>query len=573
MLFVFSTVMAQAPPAVEKSTDEEQKTTQELEKKALALVNEILDGAQMLKLPDNRAYVFASAANLLWKSDEKRARVFFASSLSELANAMKSLSTDDSRNGMGHWQLMTLRQRILVAVARHDGQFALDLLYSTREAFSENLPLWGRMMDQELALEQTIAGEVAAKDPKRALQLAQESLAKGVSYNTLGLLWKLQSKDIDAANTFAGDVIKKLGSIDFSKSREAGWVAQELLRNLVHPEMRAGASKKIKPLSVEEPTIRELTDVVLNAALNSPSDRTEFFGISSLLPDLEKRSPERVVQLRRKLAENNEKLDPNLKMMMQYHQLTRDGKPEAIIEAAAKAPPDMRNHLYQSAVEKLKQNGDLEAARKVVLENMSGEERDRLLSQLDEQLIAAALKDGKMEEARKLIARITPNEARLAQLAHMATGLMAKGDQKTALALLEETESLVNRAPDNQREIDAMLQVARAYAMIEPMRAFGILEPVIDQANAMLAAAAVLEKFGADRGFFKDGEFRMQESMEMSYTFSTQYKKEMMALAKTDFARTRALADRFQRDEARLMARILIAKAVLGEKPEEEAGQ
>ncbi len=241
------------------------------------------------------------------------------------------------------------------------------------------------------------------------------------------------------------------GSTDFNKSREAGWVGQELLRTLVHPEKRMGAFKKMKPLSVDDQTIRELTDIVLNAALNSSSDRQDFFGISSLLPDLEKRSPERVVQVRRKLAENNEKLDPQIKQMLQYQALIRDGKPEAIIEAAAKAPPDMRNHLYLSAVEMLRQNGDLEGARKVVIENLSGTERDRWLAQLDGQLIAAALKEGKMEEARKLIARITPNEARLAQLANMAIGLMAKGDKKTALALLDETQSLVNRAPESRK--------------------------------------------------------------------------------------------------------------------------
>jgi hypothetical protein len=41
------------------------------------------------------------------------------------------------------------------------------------------------------------------------------------------------------------------------------------------------------------------------------------------------------------------------------------------------------------------------------------------------------------------------------------------------------------------------------------------------------------------------------------------YGKGVAALAKTDFNRTRALADRFERSELRLMAQLLIVKGLL----------
>ncbi len=569
---------AQTTAPVEKSKEEEQKAQQELERKALALLNETLDGAQLLKLAENRSFIFATAADLLWKHDEKRARIFFQEALNELVVAIKNSGRDEQGYDSSLWIIISQRQQILTSVARRDPQFALDLLQATRQVFKENMPMYGLMMDQELMLEQSIAAEVAANDPKRALQLAQESLSKGISSQTMNLLRKLQMKDAEAATSFAGDLIKKLGSTDFSKNPEASYVAIELLRALIRPEQNAAEGginpkpSKLKPLKVDEQIIRELTDTVLTAATNSSSERPDFVTLQSLLPELEKRAPERVAGLRRKLAESNEKLNPHLKMMLQYGMLMRDGKPDAILEAAAKAPPDFRAYLYQSAVMKLMQSGELERARKIISDNLSGDERDRLMAQVDQELIAKALKEGKMEEAGKLIERINPKEARLAQIAQMATSMFAKGDRKMALALLDETQELVNRPPENQQEITAMLQVARAYALIEPARAFGIIEPVIDQANAMLAAAAMLEKFGADRGFFKDGEYRMQTAMYYSYAISTQYQKELTALARTDFARTRALADRLQRDDARLMARLFIAQAVLAERSEKESG-
>lgn len=567
---------ATAPP--EKLTEEEQKAQAELESKGLTLLEETLSGAQLLKLPENRAYILAAGADLLWKHDEKRARVFYQEALSNLGAAMQSMDKDDAMTGSSFFTFTNQRQQIITKIARRDPQFALDLLQSTRQAFTDNMPSFARWMDQELMLEQSIATEVAAKDPKRALQIAQESLAKGISYQTLNLLQKLQQKDSDAATSFAGDIIKKLSSTDFIKNHEAPYVAQGLLRMLIQPERKASGGKKdqtiskTKPLSVDDQAIRDLIDIVLNAAMNSSPERPQILMLQSLLPELEKRVPERIVQLRRKMAETNEKMDSRLKPMYQYQELMREGKPEALIEAAAKAPPDMRKNLYGMAVSHLMRDGELEAARKIVVDNFTGDDREQWLASIDQQLIARALKEEKLDEAKKLLDRITPKEARLGQLAQMATSLFKKGDRKMALALMDETQELVNRPPENQQDIKAMLQVARAYALIEPTRAFRILEPVIEQANALLAAAALLEKFGADRGFFKDGEFKMQTSWDYSYSFSTQYQKEMAALARADFARTRALADRFLRDEARLMARITLAQVILTD-PQETKDQ
>jgi hypothetical protein len=568
LLFLVNTP-AQTPAPVETSKEEEQKAQQELEKKALSLLNEILDGAQLLKLPENRSYVFATAADLLWKHDEKRARTYFQSALADLAQAIRNPTSDDLRRGDVIWLLASSRQQILTTVARRDPQFALDLLQSTRDAFAENQPLWARMMDQELMLEQAIAAEVAAKDPKRALQMAKESLAKGVSYQTLTLLRRLNAKDSEAATSLAGDIVTKLRTLDFTKHREASMVAQGLLRLLIMPDKASSASqskptdKKPNKLTVDDQTTKELIDIVITAALNASNERSDLMMLQSLLPELEKRVPERVAQLRKKLSENSEKLDPAIKQMVQFQVLMRDGKPDEILEAAGKAPAEMRQYLYQSAASKLMQNGDLERARKVVADHMSGAEGDAMLASLDQKLIARALEQEKMEEARKLIERITPNEARLAQIANMATSLFAKGDLKTALALLDETKDLVNRPPENRQELNAMLMVAKAFATIEPARAFGVIEPVIDQANALLTAAAVLEKFGSDSGLLKNGEFRMQTSMQYSWSLTSQYGKEMASLASHDFARTRALAERFQRDEARIMARLLLVSAVL----------
>ena len=72
IVLVLSCVTVCAQQSAEKEKEAEQR--QELEKKTLALLNEIASAAYGLKLPENRVFILASAADLLWPSDEKRAR-------------------------------------------------------------------------------------------------------------------------------------------------------------------------------------------------------------------------------------------------------------------------------------------------------------------------------------------------------------------------------------------------------------------------------------------------------------------------------------------------------------------
>ncbi|MBV9209573.1 MAG: hypothetical protein JOZ52_03030, partial [Acidobacteria bacterium] len=128
ILLLSASAASQEIAPVEKSKEEEQKAQAELEKKALALLDETLDGALLLKLPDNRSFIFATGADLLWTHDEKRARSYFQDALTALAEAIRSTTTAEMSRDSSSWMLMGQRREILKSVARHDPQFALDLL-------------------------------------------------------------------------------------------------------------------------------------------------------------------------------------------------------------------------------------------------------------------------------------------------------------------------------------------------------------------------------------------------------------------------------------------------------------
>src|SRR5919206_361797 len=113
------------PQLSQESGDEKEKAQKELEKKALQLLDDMLQSAQALKLAENRAVIRAQAADLLWKRDEKRARSLFRDAILDLAGAA---AADSARNDRASWRLTELRPQLLYMIAARDPQLALDLL-------------------------------------------------------------------------------------------------------------------------------------------------------------------------------------------------------------------------------------------------------------------------------------------------------------------------------------------------------------------------------------------------------------------------------------------------------------
>jgi hypothetical protein len=571
---LLTSAFAQTALPKKDSKEEQEKLQKALEGKALKLLDSTLVDAQMLKLVENQALLQSAAADLLWTRDEKRARSLFQDAVNSLTQALNSNEPDRGRDNT-YWILAHSRFQTLQTISARDPQFALDLLRASHPMVPEGSDLSYGMNDQELMLEQYIAAQAAEKDPKLALKMAQESLKKGVSLGLLQLLNRLQEKDGEAATHLAGDIIKKIQSEDLTTNQEAAHAAAELLRSILQPARNGldspipgQASPKVKPLALGDETIRDLAETVVNAALSASRHNPQgLIEVQSLLPDLEKRLPGRTQQLRQRLAEVTQTVDPRMRAWMQYEPLMRNGSTDAILTAAADAPPQMRHSLYMMAAGKLMQAGDMDRARQITKDNLSGTERDQMLARIDQLAVANAIKRNKIAEAKELILRISSREARAGALAELAAAIMmAEGDRKPALEFLDEARKLINSPPTNQKQIDALMQVAGAYALVEPARAFELINPLIVQANEMIAAAALLDKFGSGQGLFKRGEMLLQHSFSAANGPYVQHLRKLTSLARADFERTKTAVDGFQRDEIRLLGRLLIAQSVLSDR-------
>ena len=578
---------AQVTVSEKEKQEQEVEKREQLKRKTLGLVDEIISGAWGLKLPENRAFLQVAAADLFWAHDEKRARNLFWDALNSLGltaiideaatkdapkeaktkeTSPKSQNNDKAKRQREYYEIYTLRREFLRRVARRDPQLALDMLQATRQGPPPESNAAFRPPD-EVDLEQEIANEAVERDPKRALQIARESLAKGLSFELINLLTRLNQKSQEAGTEFAGDIIEKLQTTSLTNDLRAWWIATSMLLSSSAPAPRladapATASKWL-PLKLSDDQRSNLVQLLTDAALSPSVNPNALNGLSEVMPEIEQYAPDRAAKLKIKMAEATSRLTQDHKDWSTYNRLFRAGTSEEMIKAAATAGDDQRYSLYREAVIKAAADGRADALRKFINSQVEDESRRKaLLDSLDTEQIGFAANRGKAEELQKALPLIRLKEQRAWAMAELAILLEKKGEHEKALELLSEAQTLVKVDLSSETQSRALLTLLLAYALVDPPRAFAMVEPIIDRANDNISKMLLLDKI-VKSGAVKNGEIILnQPNIPLDFAI-LKYGPGVVAIAKADFNRTKGLADRFQRNELRLLARLVLAQSLL----------
>lgn len=564
-----------------EKAEKELERKQELERRTLALLDEIATGAWGLKLPENRSFVLANVADLLWERDEKRARNMYWEALNSLnlnAGPPAAAPTGKQSNDKietQYWMTFTSRREFLRRVARRDPQLALDMLRASRQPPPDLTNVKYRLPD-ESDLEQEIASEAAARDPQRALQIARESLGRGLRLELLNMLMKLNERDADLASEFAGDIIGKLRTENFETNIDASIIAIELLeysrtpRNAPAGDLQPTAFR-VKRLKLNDEQKRDLVELITISALSVSAKGNLVTSVAEVMPEIEQFAPGRVAALQRRLGEQNRLLTREEKEWNTYNSLFRNGSAEDMIRAAATASDATRDTFYREAVLAAVARGRADSLREFINDQVADKSRrNSLIDSLDAEQIGRAVYAGKTEELQKLLSKVRLKEQRARLLAEIAITLEKKGQHVEALELLDEAQSLIKTDFRSETQMDAVLTLVLAYALVNPAKAFAIIEPIIDRANDEISKLMLLDKV-MKNGFVKKNEIILSmPGIPMDFALF-KYGKGVSAMANADFNRTKAAADRFQRPELRVMARLLLAQALLHN--QEESGK
>lgn len=573
LLLPFSIAAQNAVAQDSSANDDAAKVKKELAEKAVTLLEEAATEAQSLKLPENRIRIKATVADLIWERDEPRARALFKEATDSLAEIIGQIDPADPNYYTLMQSPVQLRQVMQQMLAHRDPRLALEFLRATRLPQQPQAESGYRQADYELQTEMNLVEQISTDDPKLALQLAEESLSKGLSAPLNNILVNLSAKDRGGAAKLLGAILKKLQSENLLRDQEAASMALSVLSLLyTHPAFMPGqASDKNTPPIADAQAARDLTDLVLTAALNSsveanPSNwmdrsiaQTLLNGLQPFQSQLEKFSPARAAQLLRKQAQFNRTMDARSRFWQENSNILQSGSIEEVLDLASKAQPELRTELIQQAAGRALNQGDAERARQIIIDNISNTTlRQQMLANIDNQLFWKASNEGKLTEARALLSQMrgADRASLLVQLGQFAAG---KGDKVSASQFLEEALGMMGAKAENYKELQVQIGVARAYNSFAPERSFGIVEGLVGQLNDMLAAAEVLNGF--EQQYYKNGEL-ISSSSNLSNMID-EYDNELAALAQTDFARSKTIAGSFQRREVRIMAQLRIAQEIL----------
>ncbi len=561
LLLCATSVFAQPQPAPVPPVEAE-KAQQERAKKALSLLDELLAETQGLKLPENRAYVQAMAADLLWEKDEVRARSLFQEAATALAQMMSSIESDDPNF---HQQIQApnqLRQQMLQMIARRDARLALEFLRSTRAPkFPEP---YAQSPDPEVEMEQRLASLAAQSDPQRAVQIAEENLQKGLSPEVLQTIQQLQAKDPEAAARLTGKLIQKLNSEDFLKNYQASQIASSLLR--MEPNEQQQNQPK-KPSLLSEQVKKEMIEKMVAAAQKKPANDEEraagqmaLSALQSLMPLVEKYAPTQASTLRPKLAASNYN-NPHEKTYQEFNQLQQKGTMEQMLDFAKNAAPEIRSQFYAQVAWKMAEQGDTERARDLINTHVPANQRRSMLENMDTSQMHRLATEGKLDEARRSLSRIQPNDRRAGFLLQLVDIATAKADTKTILPLLEEARSLLGNRAANPGEFNTQMQIISRFVRFDPERGIEMFAPFVTQLNTLLAAAETLDEI-EQRQAFARGEMRLQAG-GVILQMLTQLTETLGQAAEVNFERAQAVTDRFDRTETRVFTRLRLARKIL----------
>ena len=580
---------------VRQATEQEIKTSKNLEVvkvKAVALFDEIEGMIQEIRAPHTRIRAQLQAAQMLWEADQKRATKYLTSAANSLKDYMTTLDPSSPEYARHYSTISQLRTDIVNVLSGYDADAALNLIYATK------LPgdPFGNQRDlavQENALEMAVANQLLANDPKRAVQLARQNLKHGYPGNLVNTISNLRQKNPELATELATEVAGKLMREKLLKKPEAAYLTTNMVRLCFGAKRRfiqrgniqANNGSRVtlsgRDMTVvdaepvlSEATCRELVEKSLQDALSytapGPNSYTPerdaawslLNGLQQIGPDLDTTVTGASANVEKKLAEMNAAMNPH-QQVMQTVMTKLNGSPEAALESIAKAPEEMRDQLYIQMANMASQNGDPARARQILNEHVTNAyQRRQALANLEQQEMYQAVSRGKVEEALRTISSLrTPRER--ANLLMQITRQIGPGQKRaSALNFLEQARALLapGAQAQDQEQMNALLELARAFSRYDVKRAFEIVDPLVDQINELCSAARSLEGFGNEA--FEDDEMDLHIGNTVA-SAATQLTSTLGSLAIVNFERAKLTADRLRLPEVRLRGYLDIAQQTL----------
>ncbi len=563
---------------VRKATEEELqagKNQEVLKAKGLALLIQTTESFQDLRHPQSRARFQIKAAQLLWNSDEKHASKLAEQAIESVKEYIATIDSNEDQDFYeGPQNALQLRREVIEVLAPHDPEMALSFLRSTRGLTTAAETQDNNDANQELELELSLVSQITANDPKRAFQMAEETLKQGYPSTLVDTINRLRAKEPELAAKLAHDIAAKLITEKFMRRPDAAYLAMGLLR-LVRSVRRVQSGSADDPSKTRLISDEEYRDLLQKTAAEtlaySPPSINYFSSernaaqnmvntLKEMSADLEGYAPGSAAAVEKKFAELNYQNEPRMAALQQLQTTVNNGTVDSALEAVGQAPRDVRDQLYQQIAQKAAAAGDLPRGKQIIIDHIANSmQRRGALKSLEQQAIYGAAARGRFDEALRTLANFRPARERAQLLSQIVNQIGPNQKKATAVLYLEQARNLLGASPqaEGPEEMRAMLEIGRVFSRYDANRAFDIVEPLVNQFNEISEAAAKLNGFG--QRYFQDGELIMNNGNAVAET-GNQLATALASLAAANFERAKIAADGIHPTETRIHVYLTIAE-------------
>ena len=580
-VFLLITTLAAlaAAQTVPDNTASEQK--EQLQKEAVAFLRETLTDVNGMRSLENRISFAAEIASLMWFHDEREARGMYGGVIGDFRdllmrydaqiNALGVTPEDDGGMGRGFGFMIEptekglvlrrfrtalgVRQQIAMSIAEHDPELAYSF-YNDSLASISNQEFRKQAEARDTFFEAQLLTQIAEKNPAKAVQYAKTFLGRGVNYQHLELLKKIYAKDAERGAEFGDAMLSRIKSDKLDDSDS--YVVRSLIEfggSTLDASKKPGGKKPVYKLE----QLRELAEILAQAILK----QTDAAAINPAhIEVIQKYAPGRAAQLRAKFK-------------------TPVTMPGRNFNAAANAANSMANAAYYGDSEfppgatnsssnsrhgqQLREREAREKAEQKLLEDVMGLEKKQLPKEQRDKFIA---------EARRIIAQTAGRDKKVLGLSMLAAQVAKIGDKELAAEIMRDAQAFVSPTPKTYQDFLLTWMLASGYANSDPSKAFPLLEETISRANETLSAFIKVGEFmDVAEEMIQDGEVQVGAfggqmvrglTRELGMADAT-----IQVLAKADFTKMKNLTNGFDRPEIRVLAKMMVLRAVLNPKPSE----
>lgn len=542
-----------------------------LKKAAIELLRETSNDVGRMRSMENRISFNAELASLMWFQDEVEAKSMYSAAVGDFnqlltqfdsqINFLESQDDDDVGGLFGGYGrspvarkfriAMAVRQQIAMSLAEHAPELAYNFFVDSANRVT-NAEFRKEIDESDKHFQTQLVVKIAASKSAKAAEYGKDSLKSGLTINHIELLKTIYKNDPDQGIDFGAAIWSQLKS---ESSKSENLYFYNALLSFGEENLKASQKKPSKEPVYSRNDLRDIADRFGSALLENDDDEDGSTALG-YVDDIEKYAPGRAAQIRSKFRKsaNSATKRYGSNVVADAISITSSAGGVSYGSGNVNGSPRVESDDDKIAEAKARAEAKLAEDVKNLNKEMPKDERDKVIAR-----------------AREIIANTTGREKKIIGLSMLAAQVAAFGDQELADEIMRDAERFVNPQPNNYRDFMLSWMLASGYAKSSPEKAFPILEDVILRANGTINAFVKVAEFvDVNQEMIADGEVQvgafgggMISSMTRSLGMAD---STVDALAKADFTKLRALTNTFDRIEIRVLAKMMVLRAVLDDK-------